>query len=140
VTSPETGAKRPGYTALFGAAVGFGAAALWFLPRLAGLPVDASTPEGVLHLAALLLIPAGTGALFAIVLGGFVTRFGLVPVGLALLALSVVDSLWGPWRRGDFGLVEAVLRGCAWGAAMAVFAAISERIFSGLRTNSEVER
>ena len=116
-----------GRAALFGAIVGALASAAWFLPRVNSVGIDIKTLDGDLHLAMLLIIPAGTAALFAIVLGGMWVRFGGAPVAAALTLFNVVSPTYTAWRQHLSLNAKDWAQAAAWGASMIAFAAVAAR-------------
>ena len=120
----EAGLRR---AALFGAVTGALASAAWFLPRLNSVGIDIKTLDGGLHVAMLLMIPAGTAALFAIVLGGMWLRFGGAPVAAVLTLFNVVSPTYTAWRQHLSLNANDWAQAAAWGGSMIIFAAVAAR-------------
>ena len=117
-------------TALFGAVVGFVAAAMWFLPRLGAAGIDTSTAGGALHLGVLLLVPSGTAALFAVVFAAFAVRFGAFRVAAGLVILNFAGYRYSASRRGHPLTTQETMEAAVWGCAMAAFTIIAARIMA----------
>jgi hypothetical protein len=94
------------------------------------LELEAGTLEGTAHLALLLLVPAGTAALFAVVLGSLSVRHGEVQVALALLLFSLFAFAYSAWSKGQPLLQDLWPDGLLWGVSLAAFAVIAGRVLA----------
>jgi hypothetical protein len=117
--------KRAG---VFGAIVGLVASAAWFLPRLNSLPFPQGDVDQVLYIAVLLLLPAGTGAIFGAVIAGLGRVFGTAKVVTFLVVVQALASPYAAWRKGRPLTGDVWLDGMLWAAASAAFGIAAVRL------------
>jgi len=114
--------------AIFGTIVGLLASAAWFLPRLDSLPFMEGGVERALHVAVLLLVASGTGAVFGAVIAGFSSMLGTSRVISVLFMVNLLAFPYGAWRKGQPVTSDVWLEGVLWGVGFASFGIAASRL------------